>query len=74
MPNDCAVSTTRPTRDRDLEAFLALLAARCSPRPVDAYRPDHGRLSGFRGQRLAGATHAPARLASLATAQTALAR
>jgi integrase/recombinase XerD len=50
------VSTTKPIRDRDLEAFLALLAARCSPRTVDAYRRDLGRLSTFLGKRLAGAT------------------
>ena len=50
------MSTTKPTRDRELEAFLALLAARCSPRTVDAYRRDLGRLSAFLGKRLAGAT------------------
>jgi len=50
------VSTTKPTRDRDLEAFLALLAARCSPRTVDAYRRDLGRLSAFLGKALADAT------------------
>jgi integrase/recombinase XerD len=50
------VSTTKPIRDRDLEAFLALLAARCSPRTVDAYRRDLGRLSAFLGKRLAVAT------------------
>jgi integrase/recombinase XerD len=49
------VSTTGPIHDRDLEAFLALLAARRSPRTVDAYRRDLGRLSAFLGKPLAGA-------------------
>jgi integrase/recombinase XerD len=47
---------TKPIRDRDVEAFLALLAARCSPRTVDAYRRDLGRLSAFLGKALADAT------------------
>jgi integrase/recombinase XerD len=50
------VSTTGPIHDRDLDAFLALLAARRSPRTVDAYRRDLGRLSAFLGKPLAGAT------------------
>jgi len=50
------VSTTGPIHDRDLEAFLALLAARRSPHTVDAYRRDLARLSAFLGKPLAGAT------------------
>jgi integrase/recombinase XerD len=42
--------------DADLEAFLALLAARRSPRTVDAYRRDLARLSAFLGKPLAQAT------------------
>ena len=55
-PNDSAVSTTAPIRDRELEAFLALLAARRSPRTVDAYRRDLARLSEFLGKPIAKAT------------------
>jgi len=44
------VSTTDPTRDRDVEAFLALLAARRAPRTVDAYRRDLARLADFLGK------------------------
>jgi hypothetical protein len=45
------VSTTArtPDPDRDLEAFLALLAARRSPRTVDAYRRDLTALGAFLG-------------------------
>jgi len=50
------VSTTEPIPDRDVEAFLALLAARRSPRTVDAYRRDLAHLSAFLGKQLAGAT------------------
>jgi integrase/recombinase XerD len=50
------VPTTEPIRDRDLDAFLALLATRRSPRTVDAYRRDLTRLSCFLGKALAGAT------------------
>ena len=56
MPNDSAVSTTAPIRDRELEAFLALLAARRSPRTVDAYRRDLARLSEFLGKPIGKAT------------------
>jgi len=56
MPDDSAVSTTKPIRDAELEAFLALLAARRSPRTVDAYRRDLARLSAFLGKPLSGAT------------------
>ena len=42
--------------DADLDAFLALLAARRSPRTVDAYRRDLARLSAFLGKPLAQAT------------------
>jgi integrase/recombinase XerD len=50
------VSTTEPIRDPDLDAFLALLAARRSERTVDAYRRDLRRLQGFLGKPLAAAT------------------
>jgi integrase/recombinase XerD len=55
-PNASAVSTTAPIRDRELEAFLALLAARRSPRTVDAYRRDLARLSDFLGKPISKAT------------------
>ena len=55
-PNDSAVSTTAPIRDRELEAFLALLAARRSPRTVEAYRRDLARLSEFLGKPIGKAT------------------
>src|SRR5262249_12472063 len=42
--------------DRDVDAFLALIAARRSPRTVDAYRRDLGRLSAFLGKPVAEAT------------------
>ena len=35
--------------DPDVERFLLLLAARCSPRTVDAYRRDLAALAAFRG-------------------------
>ena len=35
------------TRDPELEAFLALLAARRAPRTVEAYRRDLERLGAF---------------------------
>jgi integrase/recombinase XerD len=50
------VSTTEPTRDPELGAFLALLAAQRSPRTVDAYARDLRRLSAFLGKPLAHAT------------------
>jgi len=50
------VSTTKPIRDTELAAFLALLAAQRSPRTVDAYRRDLARLTEFLGKPLAGAT------------------
>jgi integrase/recombinase XerD len=56
MPNASVVSTTAPIRDRELEAFLALLAARRSPRTVEAYRRDLARLSEFLGKPIAKAT------------------
>jgi site-specific recombinase XerD len=54
------VSTTARTRgpedaDREVEAFLALLAARRSPRTVDAYRRDLTALRTFLGGPVAGA-------------------
>ena len=52
----CAVSTTEPIRDPDLDGFLALLAARRSERTVDAYRRDLRRLSSFVGKPLVQAT------------------
>jgi integrase/recombinase XerD len=50
------VSTTEPTRDPELEAFLALLAAQRAPRTLDAYSRDLRRLSSFLGKSLAHAT------------------
>jgi integrase/recombinase XerD len=55
-PNASAVSTTAPIRDPELEAFLDLLAARRSPRTVDAYRRDLARLSAFLAKPIATAT------------------
>jgi len=52
------VSTTVPTPDRDVEAFLALLAARRAPRTVDAYRRDLARLAQFLGKPVARASAA----------------
>jgi integrase/recombinase XerD len=50
------VSTTERIRDRELDAFLALLAARRSPRTVDAYRRDLAQLLAFIGKPLVEAT------------------
>ena len=44
------------TRDPELEAFLALLAARRAARTVDAYRRDLERLASFLGGPVAAAT------------------
>ena len=41
-------SMTSPTRDPDLDGFLALLATRRAPRTVDAYRRDLAQLSAWR--------------------------
>jgi integrase/recombinase XerD len=43
-------------RDPDVEGFLALLAARRSPRTVDAYRRDLAHLAAFLGKPPGGAT------------------
>jgi integrase/recombinase XerD len=43
-------------RDPDVEGFLALLAARRSPRTVEAYRRDLTALRAFLGSTVAGAT------------------
>jgi integrase/recombinase XerD len=45
-----------PTRDPDVEGFLALLAARRSPRTVDAYRRDLARLAEHLGKPIAAAS------------------
>ena len=45
-----------PTRDPDVERFLLNLAARRSPRTVDAYRRDLQLLADFRGGAVADAT------------------
>jgi integrase/recombinase XerD len=78
-PNDSAVSTTVPIRDPELVAFLALLAARRSPRTVDAYKRDLARLSEFLGKPLAKATveeleHYTAQLRADGLASTTIAR
>jgi integrase/recombinase XerD len=44
------VSTTGPIRDPEVEAFLAVLAARRAPRTVDAYRRDLARLAEHLGK------------------------
>jgi len=44
------VSTTERTRDPEVEAFLALLAARRAPRTVNAYRRDLARVAAFLGK------------------------
>jgi integrase/recombinase XerD len=46
----------RERPDPDVEAFLALLAARRAARTVDAYRRDLTRLAGFVGRELRSAT------------------
>jgi integrase/recombinase XerD len=45
-----------PTHDPELDAFLALLAARRAPRTVDAYRRDLLGLGGYLGKPIAKAT------------------
>jgi integrase/recombinase XerD len=47
---------SRQQRDRELDGFLALLAARRAPRTVDAYRRDLGDFAAFLGTPVAGAT------------------
>jgi len=47
---------TAPTRDPDVEGFLALLTARRSPRTVEAYRRDLDALAAFLGHRPGTAT------------------
>ena len=53
-----AVTASRPEPrpDEDVERFLLLLAARRSPRTVDAYRRDLAALAGFLGQPAGDAT------------------
>jgi integrase/recombinase XerD len=46
---------TAPTRDPDVESFLALLAASRSPRTVAAYRHDLGSLGAWLGRPVASA-------------------
>ena len=45
-----AVSTTARTRDRDVESFLALLAARRAPRTVEAYTRDLRLIAAYLGK------------------------
>jgi integrase/recombinase XerD len=47
---------TAPTRDPELEAFLALSAARLAPRTVEAYRRDLTALGGWLGRSPTAAT------------------
>jgi integrase/recombinase XerD len=47
---------TTPTRDPELEGFLALISARRSPRTVEAYRRDLTALGAYLGKPIAGAT------------------
>jgi len=56
MRSDSERSTTVPTRDPELEGFLALIAARRSPRTVEAYRRDLTALGTYLGKPIAGAT------------------
>jgi integrase/recombinase XerD len=51
-----AGSMTEPIRDPELEAFLALSAARLAPRTVEAYRRDLTALRSWLGEPLASAT------------------
>jgi integrase/recombinase XerD len=51
-----AASMTEPIRDPELEAFLALSAARLAPRTVEAYRRDLTALRSWLGKPLASAT------------------
>src|SRR5579862_5416706 len=53
-----AVSTTARTRDRDVESFLALLAARRAPRTVEAYRRDLRLIAAYLGKPVGTATTA----------------
>jgi len=55
-PSAFAGSMTAPTRDPELEAFLALAAARLAPRTVEAYRRDLTALAGWLGRPPAAAT------------------
>ena len=47
---------TTPTRDPELDGFLALLAAQRSPRTVDAYRRDLTALAAYLGKPVGRAT------------------
>jgi site-specific recombinase XerD len=47
---------TGPTRDPDVEAFLAVSAARLAPRTVEAYRRDLAALTDFLGHKPSQAT------------------
>ncbi|HUZ80968.1 MAG TPA: site-specific tyrosine recombinase/integron integrase [Gaiellaceae bacterium] len=47
---------TTPTRDPELDGFLALLAAQRSPRTVDAYRRDLAALAAYLGKPVGRAT------------------
>ncbi len=51
-----ARSMTEPTRDPDVEAFLAVGAARLAPRTVDAYRRDLEALVAWLGRPAGSAT------------------
>ena len=52
------MSTTGPTPDREVEAFLALLTARRAPKTVEAYRRDLAQLAGFLGKPVGRASAA----------------
>jgi integrase/recombinase XerD len=55
-PNGSARSTTGPIPAPEVEAFLALLAARRAPRTVEAYRRDLADLTAYLGKSPAGAS------------------
>jgi integrase/recombinase XerD len=56
MPNGSARSTTGPIPAPEVEAFLALLAARRAPRTVEAYRRDLADLAAYLGRSPADAS------------------
>ncbi len=56
MDGACAGSTIVPTRDPELESFLAVSRARLAPRTVESYRRDLEDFARWRNAPIAGAT------------------